>query len=62
MAHIHTQLGVDHNPCYTPTKIGAVTGVSGSMEIAAVRSINAVLYAAVFQIICMIIQGKEKYL
>ena len=26
MAHVHTQWGVDHSPCYTPMKIDMVTG------------------------------------
>ena len=48
MAHVHTQRGGDHNPCYTPTKIGMVTGGSGCMEMAVVSSVHDVLYATVF--------------
>ena len=48
MAHVHTQRGGDHNPCYTPTKIGMVTGGNGCMEMAVVSSVHDVLYATVF--------------
>ena len=59
MAHIRSQHGVGHNPCYTHNKIGAITGGSGSMEMAAVHSVHVVLHAAVFQIIDIPTQGKE---
>ena len=36
MAHMPTQRGVDHGPCYTPTKIGTVTGGNGSKDKGAV--------------------------
>ena len=52
--------GVGYNPCYTPTEIGTVTEGSGSMEMATVHSINAVLHTSVFLVIDMTIQGKEK--
>ena len=62
MTHIHTQWGVGHNPCYTPTTIGIVTEGSGtSMEMATVYSINTILHAAVFQIIFIPTQGKKKH-
>ena len=53
MAHIHIQPGMGHAPCYQPTKIGTVTGASGSMKTVTVDLINAVLYSAVFEIIGM---------
>ena len=53
MTCMHTQRGADHNPCYTPNKVGTVTGGTGSMGIAMVRSIHDVLYASVYQIIGM---------
>ena len=60
MAHMHTQRGVGHNICYTPTKIGTIIGGSSSMETSAVRLLNAVLQSAVFQIIGIATHGKEK--
>ena len=62
MSHIHTHLGVGHNPCYTPTNIDTVTGGSGSIEMAVVCSINAVLHTAVFQIIDIPTHGKKKHI
>ena len=62
MAHVETQRGGDHNPCYIPTKIGMVTGGSGSMEMAAVSSLHDILHSTVFQIIGIATQGKGKYL
>ena len=44
-AWMHTQRDVSHNSCYTPTKIGAVTGGSGSMETATVRILNTALHS-----------------
>ena len=61
MTHMHTQWGVDHNPCYTPTTICIVTEGSGSMEMATVHSINTVFHAAVFHIIGIPTQVKKKY-
>ena len=46
----------------SPAKIGIVPGGSGSIEIAAVSSLNDALYAMVFQIICMVTQAKGKHL
>ena len=57
-----TQQSGDHNPCYIPTKIGMVTGGSGSMEMAAVSSLHDILHSTVFQIIGIATQGKGKYL
>ena len=62
MAHVETQRGGDHNPCYTPTKIAMVTGRIGCMEMAAVSSLHDVLHATVLQIIGMATQGKGKHL
>ena len=45
---IHNQRGGDHNPCYPRTKMGMVTGGSGSMKNAAVRSLHDMLLATVF--------------
>ena len=62
MVSMHTQWDVRHNQCYVPNKIGTVTGGSGSVETAAVHSVNAELHTAVFQITDTIIQGREKHL
>ena len=58
MVHIHSQQGVDHNPCYPSTKIGTVAEGSGSMESAVVRVFKAALHSAVFQIITVPSQNK----
>ena len=42
IACVDIQQSGDHNPCYIPTKIGMVTGGSGSMEMAAVSSLHDV--------------------
>ena len=60
MTWMHTQPGGDHNPCYTSTKMGMVTGRSGSMEMAAVSSLHDLLHITVFHIIGMATQGKAK--
>ena len=53
VARILTQWNVDHNTCYTATKMGTVTvtGGSGSTETVTVRLLNTILHAEVFQII-----------
>ena len=53
---------VGHNPCYTPSKIGTVTGVSGSVETAAVCLLNAVFHLAVFHIIGLPTQDNKKHI
>ena len=55
---VHTQQGGDHNPYYTLTKIGMVTGGTRGMEMAAVRSLHEVLHATVFQIIGIATHGE----
>ena len=55
---MHTLWGRNHNPCYIPIKMNMVTGGSGSMEIAAMRSLHDVLHATVIKIIGIATQGK----
>ena len=61
MAYMYTQRGGDHNPCYTLTKIGMVTGGIASVEIGAVRSLHDLVHATVFQIIVMVTQNKSTH-
>ena len=60
MICMHNQQGGDHNPYYTPTTMGMITGGGSSMEMAVVHSLYDVLHEAVFHIISMSTQVKNK--
>ena len=43
MSHTNTELGIEHDLCYTPTKMGTVTEGSSSMQTSAMRLLNFLL-------------------
>ena len=62
MTGMYTKRDVGHDPYYTPTQIGTVTGGNGSMEMAIVCILNTALYSVVLHINGISTQVKEKHL